>query len=145
MSEAWSDALVDVVFFSAVVVRFFHFINKRNSSPTLQRSRRMLCRPNPSPDSAEVWLPLPIDLSLHITFRPRFLFSTVVFFPLSSRLFLAYPQHSSPYYTQPSYLRFVSSFQFLYAVPNTCLHICLCAKPLPTKPTIFNGTCLKYM
>ena len=50
------------------------------------------------------------------------LFSTAVFFPFSSRLFLACPQHrSSLYYlvyssTQPPYLRFVSYFQFLYAV-----------------------------
>ena len=76
-------------------------------------------------------------------------FSTAVFFPFPSRLFLAYPQHhsSSPYYTQPPYLRFVSSFHSSMQCTNTyldmCLtyasHICLGARPLPTSPTVFNA------
>ena len=63
-------------FFPAVAVGFFHLINERNLSPILQRSRRMSCRPNPSPDSAKVWLlHLPIEPSLHIfTFHPRFIY-----------------------------------------------------------------------
>ena len=28
---------------------------------------------------------------------------------------------------------------------STYLHICLCAKPLPTRPTIFNGVCFENM
>ena len=50
-------------------------------------------------------------------FHGLFIFSIAVFFQFSSHLFLAYPQHdSSAYYTQPLYLCFGSSFQFLYAV-----------------------------
>ena len=85
-------ALIDVVFFSCSCGRFFDLIlNKTNSSPTLQRTRRMSCRPNPSPDPARVWLlPLPFDLSLHILrfinvfFLSRCFLS--IFFPSISRL-----------------------------------------------------------
>ena len=71
---------------------------------------------------------------LFISFQPR------VFFPFSSpstfSLILNNTTASFPDYTQPPYRRFVSSFQFLYAVHQ----------PLPTKPTtIFNGIRFKYM
>ena len=105
-------ALIDVVFYSCTCGRIFPLLNKRNSSPTLQRSRHMPCCPKPSPDSAKVWsLALPNDLSLHIL---RFIHGYIVFFNRgflsSSRPLLAHPQPSSPYYTQPPYFRFVSSF-----------------------------------
>ena len=64
-----------------------------------------------------------------------------IFFPSTPRL---YPQHhSSPYYTQPLYLRFVLSFEFLFfstplcsAPTPTFTYVCLCAKRLPRKPAM---------
>ena len=110
----------------------------------------MSCRPNASPDSAKVWLlPLLSDFSLHILrFIHVFFFSTAVFFLFSSRLFLAYPQHhSSLYYTQPPYARFVSSFHFLYAVHQ---HLQVpshmpARKTSPDKTHNFYSVCFKYM
>ena len=133
-------------FFSAVAVRFFHLLNKRNSCSIPQRSRIMSCRPNPSPDSAKVWLlPLPIELSLHIpgiTFHARF----IHFFHLRFA-FLFLPVYFSPIHNttvlstihnllmRVLFRLSISSMQ----CTNTykCLHICLRAKPVPTKPTIF--------
>ena len=64
-----------------------------------------------------------------------FLFFNRGFFPFSSGLFIAYPQHhSSPYYTQPPYSRLVSSFQFLYAVHQ---HI---ASRMPVRKTTSDKT-----
>ena len=74
----------------------------------------------------------------YVSSRFFFFFSTAVFFPFSPRLFLTYPQrHNSPHHTRPPYLRFVSSFLFLYALQciNTFLHIWLCAKSLPPDKT----------
>ena len=87
-------------------------MTKRNSRPTLQRSRPMPRRPNPCPDAAKVWL---LRLPSQLTF-PSFHSRFIYFFnrgllSVSSCLFLAYSQHhSSLYSTQPPYLRFVSFF-----------------------------------
>ena len=108
-------------FFSNSCGRIVRLISKRNWSPTLQRSRRMSCRPNPSPDSAKVWLllPMPMDLSLHtlrfihgifIFFNRRFL---SIFFPSIPRRSTT-PQFCLLYAT--SLFAFCSFFQFLYAV-----------------------------
>ena len=94
---------------------------KRNSSPTLQRSRRMSCRRSLSPDSAKVCLlPLPIDLPFHILllrFIHVFIFFNrgflSIFFTSISRLSTT-PQFSPRYAT--SFFAFFSSSQFLYQV-----------------------------
>ena len=122
VSRTWCDECSNlrcVLLLQLVASGFFYFIDKRNSSPTLQRSRRMSCRPNPSLDSAKVWLlPLPIELSLHIL---RFVYGLFLFQPRFSFHFLSVhfsPIHNTTVlptiYTQPPYFRFVSSFQFLY-------------------------------
>ena len=124
------------------MVGFFHLItNKRNLSPTLQRSRRMSCRPNPSPDSAKVWLlPLPFDLFLHtkyISFYPRFIY---VFRPRFSFLFLrVYFSHihnttASFSYSQFFLLFTTSLFAFCFVSPFP-----LCSAPTPT----FTYTCAR--
>ena len=132
------------------MVEFFHLlVNKRNLPPTLERFRRMLCRPNPSPDSPKVWLlPLPFHIPYIYYVSSTFFFYSAVFFSFPSRLFLAYPQ----YHSQFSLLYTISLFCVLFRLSissmqctNAYLHICLCAEPLSTKPTISNGMCFKYM
>ena len=85
----------------------------------------MPCRPNPSPDSAKVWLlPLPIDLSLHTYVSSTlYSFSTAVFFPFSSRLQLS-PIHNTTQFSVP-YTTSFFVFCFVFPIP-------LCSAPTPT-------------
>ena len=135
------------------MVGFFHvIINKRNSSLTFQRYRRMSCRPNPCPDSAKVWLLLlPFDLSLHTL---RFIHGLLFFFNRGF-LSISFPSISrlstTPKPVLPTIHNPLICVLFRLSISSmlcthTYLHICLCARLLPTKPTIFfNGICFKYM
>ena len=126
------------MFFSCTCGTIFPLNKQAEFVSHPQRSRRMSCRPNPSPDSGNVWLLyLPIELSLHIlrSSTVYFFFSTAVFFPFSFIFRLPTTQFS-----------LLSIHNLLICVlfrpsnssmqcTNTYLHICLCAKPLPPKPT----------